>query len=349
MSQSLALLLWVAIAWGLFALFAALAELYDRSGWRLPAGAEDANLPRRFRLGIALGAGACLACAVAVVVQTDRPLLMAGMVVQGALMAAAGVTDLHKYRLPLPVTVGGIVMACVVAAVAAMPVGWLALGAVWSSVLIIAHMRMTGGAMGWGDHLALLWIGLAAPMVGVFAVLTGHCITLLCAKLSGWGHRPVPIGGAWLLAGAVLFALPSAFLNGTQAVRAPAQTRAAAIAIQPAAVAVTRSMRLRVLSSVLREAGFVTAKVAFAKDRAERERAARAASIRVMELARAAARAEDPGELRASRLLNDLARALGRYDLAGVDALSQQRAELLQLLSVGLDPRARAGREMARP
>ena len=349
MNQWLVFLLWLAIAWGLFALFAVLSELYDRAGWQLPVGAEDANLPRRLRVGIVLGGSACLVCVVAVVLQTDRPLLIGSMIVQGALMAAAGVTDLHKYRLPLPVTVGGIVMALAVAAVAAMPVEWVALGAVWSCVLVVVHARLTHGKMGWGDHLATFWIGLAAPLVGMLAVLTGHCATLLCARLTGWGRRPVPIGGAWLLACAMLFALPTAFHTGARVVQLQAGTSAAALGFQSAQRNSTGLARGRVLRDVLREAGFLTAKVAFANDHAGRVQAAHDAAVRVTELAQMAAWAEDPGDQRGSHLLNDLARALDRYDLIGIDALSQQRAELLDSLSVGVELRVSFGRDMARP
>lgn len=349
MTLLLACALWMLIAWGLFALFAALSELYDRAGWRLPAGAEDANLTRRLRVGIVLGGGACLVCVVAVVVQTDRPLIMTGLVAQGALMAAAGVTDLHKFRLPLPATLGGIALALALATMLAVPVEIVALGGLWACVLVLVHARMTGNRMGWGDHLATLWIGLAAPMVGVFAILAGHCATALCARLTGWSKRPVPIGGAWLLSCAMLFALPSSLQNGAKAERPLPEIRAAALEFGPAGRIATTTARHRVLRDVLREAGFLTAGIAFEKDRAGRRRAAQHAAVRVTELAQLAAWAEHPGDQSPSRLLNDLARALDRYDLESIDALSQERARLVDALPDGSQPLASVGREMARP
>jgi hypothetical protein len=127
-----------------------------------------------------------------------------------------------------------------------------------------------------------------------------------------------------------------------------AAKRAAAIEIQPAGRELAQSGRLRILHTMLREAGFHTAKVAFAKGRAGREQAARAAAILVRDLARVAHGAETAGDQRASRLLSDLARALETYDLAGVDALSQQRAELLNEMFAGLEPHARVGRDVTR-
>lgn len=189
---------WSVAATGLGALVfwitATAAMRYDLVGWTLPAGTEAANLRMRRYVAAALGAGA-----VAVASMSMR----APLVCQCVLMGAAAVSDFARFRLPLPLTVGGMVYALAVTRAADLPF------AVIEAAVFLLLLRMLRADVGGGDAMAAVWIVLAAPWHGAAAICIGHATWLMAARICDPQRmvRRAPIGGAWLLAAAWLLPL----------------------------------------------------------------------------------------------------------------------------------------------
>jgi hypothetical protein len=175
-----------------FAVATLVSLRYDAAGWELPDGIASADLRRRRDVGVALGAAAAaLAC------QSSRAALACSVV----LMAAAAVNDFARFRLPLPLTIVGIVSAA--ARLVQNEPGEL-FAAVLPAIASIALLRRLRLDIGGGDVLAAVWIMLAVPWLGPAAMFVGHAIWLVLARrFDARGVvRRAPIGGVWLMAAA---------------------------------------------------------------------------------------------------------------------------------------------------
>ncbi len=321
-----------------FAAFVIACERYDRAAWRPPAGSENANWARRFKVAISCGALGVCACALFTSRTLHAPVVQILLVVQAALMAAAGATDIHKYRLPLPATLGGIALTALTAYFGAAPPMLLALGLGWAGLITVANIVLTRGRMGWGDHIAMLWLGLAAPQTGLLAVVIGQCAVAGAVRLSGWGRRPVPIGGAWLLAGALVLALPSLPARPNTPVAAASMRAAEQMLRAGVNSATAGSASDYKLLALLEQAGDATAAVAFARNR---RAAARIAAGQVRVIHRGLPVASDADVVETSRILAVLAAALDSYDMAAIAVANDARADLVTRLSFGADSQGR--------
>jgi hypothetical protein len=314
---------------GFFALSWLAQEYGRRTGWQTPEGSEASDWALRHQLALALGAAAMGVCAVvcAQVIETwpARALFMA----QAALMAAAGASDLRKFHLPLPLSLAGIALGIVMAAVIQPPLFVVLFGLLWAVAVIALHMLASKGSMQLGDHLATLWIALVMPLNGMIAILAGDLANVILARVKGLRGRRIAAAGPWLLIAAALLALPPYF-----AWLQPPAPPASQVPIAPPAASAPASRDALLLTLDL--AGDQTARVALAADRAGRVAQARVAAGHVQTLAGYARKAgADAPTLDA---LDALADALARYDVAAVRAATAQIAQQHAALSRMSEP-----------
>jgi hypothetical protein len=295
-----------------FGLLAAFGLRYDLAWAGPPAGAPAVARPRT---ALIVGT-ACVIVAALGALSQAAPIEARGIALaQAALMAAAAVCDWRKWQLPLPFTLAGIGLGVVGLALACSPLLWgLAVVTVLAALAINA--LATAGTLQGGDVLATLWIGLALPGIGLLAFALGQAGLGVARLLGRWPRATrAPVGGAWLMAGAALLALP-----GLPAL------------IEPAMVVVPASPRITAQSApapraewraAARVAADATAWVAFAERGTERVARASEAAARVRVLAGAP---DAPAELVGA--LSDLAAALETYDLAAIRAASARLSDL---------------------
>ncbi|MEO6060737.1 MAG: hypothetical protein ABIQ99_02230 [Thermoflexales bacterium] len=310
-----------------------LAHQYGlRMGWKPPDETPAMKRISRRAFGFALGGLAVLLCAGFAVTFIGNWPGRVLAVAQAVLLASAGASDLHRFQLPLPVTMAGIILAVVSWQVVGMPVIFVLFGVFWAAVIIAAHVLLSKGSMQLGDHLATVWIALAMPVNGMLAVLIGDTANVVYARARRLQGQKLAAAGAWLVAAAALMAVPPYFLWTSRLPdAAPASSRPAI----PAATASARDMEIAQARNVLIQlselAAEDTARVALAEDRAERIAAAKTAGASVARLA-SAAQSLASGSAIAEGLV-DLARALEAYDVDAVrDAslrLGQEREKLL--------------------
>jgi hypothetical protein len=181
---------------------------FDARSWTVPTGADAANLRRRRDSGIALGAGA-VACAVQTA--SGDALHRALMVCQVLVMAVAAVNDFARFRLPLPTTISGGLLAVTAALQHALWPWNVIFALVAGGALVLAYRWLARADLGGGDELALCWVVLADPFHGPAAICAGQAVLALVIRLSDPRRavRRVPIGGAWLMAAAWLLPLLS--------------------------------------------------------------------------------------------------------------------------------------------
>lgn len=167
---------------------------YGVAGWALPLGVEAANLSMRRCVGVALGAGAVAAASMT---------LQPSMILQIVLMSAAAVNDFARFRLPLPLTIGGI--ACALAGGVESDLPFV----ICEAAVFVGLLRILRMDVGGGDVLAAVWIVAAAPWHGAAAICVGHAAWLAAAHIIDPQRRVLraPIGGAWLMATAWLLPL----------------------------------------------------------------------------------------------------------------------------------------------
>jgi hypothetical protein len=351
-----------------------LANVYSRrTGWQPPAGTASTDWTLRRNLGIGLGALAVCAGALACSLwEQDWPgrLLIAA---QAAVLAAAGASDLRRFHLPLPLTLAGVALAVATALVTRPPVMLMLTGLIWALVVVLLHGLLSKGSMQLGDHLATVWIALAAPLNGMLAVAAGDFANAVLARVKSLKGRKVAAAGAWLIWAAVFVGLPPYvvwFAQRPQAggpppvaarvqelgeesptstgswppaySAAPARpmTRTIDAGFDTLTNTVTSSEINTVTNTVLIRlaewAGDYTAEVAFADQRADRIWAARQAAENVRRLAELAQQIA-PGSGVAGDLY-DLASALSDYDLAGVRDASQRLADERERFSFRFAP-----------
>jgi hypothetical protein len=365
----LAAVVLVAVALAAYALVAWLANAYSRrTGWQPPSGTDGMNWTLRRNVGVNLGALAvgvsALFCALWVAEWPARLFIVA----QAAVMAAAGASDLRRFHLPLPLTLAGFGLAIAGVIVTGLPVLFVLFGLVWAAVVILLHALLSKGSMQLGDHLATLWIAMAAPLNGLIAVAAGDFANVLLARVKGLRGRKVAAAGTWLICAALMVGLPPyvvLFAGRSQTgslpqAAAPAEDEVLDLAVPTSAspetsvgvepvpadatavVTTTDVMMLGMtpvtataLITLSEWAGDQTASVALEDQRAERVMAARRAAGEVARLAVFAARIAPGSTVAAS--LADLATALNVYDVDGVRnaslALVEEREQLTLRLS----------------
>ena len=186
---------------------------YDAEKWRVPDGCGAANVRLRREVGVALGAGASAATALLSFDAALAPSLRAAMICQSVLMAAAAVNDFARFRLPLPLTIVGALMALTIALMRDEPLLRIGASAALAVALMVAYRRVVRADLGGGDEFALCWIAAAAPFQGVLAICLGQALLTLAVKIFDRRRRVrrVPIGGAWLAAAAWLLPLLAAW------------------------------------------------------------------------------------------------------------------------------------------
>ncbi len=314
-----------------------LAHQYGlRMGWKPPEETQGSKRVSRRSIGIALGGIAVLICAGSAAAYIGNWPSRVLALTQAVLLASAGASDVHRFQLPLPVTLAGIILAVVSWQVIGMPVIFVVFGLFWAAVIIAAHALLSKGSMQLGDHLATLWIALAMPVNGMLAILIGDTANMVYARAKRLQGKKLAAAGTWLVTAAALMAVPPYFLWTSRVPEAiPASTRPAI----PVATASSRDREVAQARNVLIRLSEVaaedTARVALADDRAERVAAAKTAGASVSRLA-SVAQALAPGSATAEGLV-DLARALEAYDVDAVrDAslrLGLEREKLLTLTS----------------
>lgn len=300
-------------------------------GWKPPDETPATKRISRRAIGIALGGLAVVLCAGFAVTFIGSWLGRVLAMAQAVLLASAGASDVHRFQLPLPVTMAGIILAVVSWQVIGVPVIFILFGLFWAAIIIAAHALLSKGSMQLGDHLATVWIALAMPVNGMLAVLIGDTANVVYARARRLQGQKLAAAGAWLVAAAALMAAPPYFLWTSRLPEAaPASSRRAI----PAVTASARDMEIAQARNVLIQlselAAEDTARVALVEDRAERVAAAKTAGASVSRLA-SAAQSVASGSTTVEGLV-DLARALDTYDVDAVREaslrLGQEREKL---------------------
>ena len=298
-------------------------------GWSTPEVMTGSTLVRRRLIGAALGGLALVVCAafetLFLATWSVRALIMA----QAVLMAAAGASDLHRFQLPLPLTLVGMIMAMVTLRVTDTPLIFVVFGLIWSVIIIGAHALLSKGSMQLGDHLSTIWIALAMPVNGMLAIVIGDAVNALYAGVRRLKGRQIAAAGTWLIAATALLALPSYFFWFDREL--PTHSAQPIVAVLPSPTAPGPGARSRdvmlLLSTIATED---TAGVALMTDREGRISSAYAAGLRVQRLA-SIAQLLEPQSITAIGL-KDLAVALKAYDVDAVrDASAQLANEREQL------------------
>jgi hypothetical protein len=203
-----------------------------------------------------------------------------------------------------------------------------------------------------GDHIATVWIALAAPLNGLVAVMAGDSANVALVHIKGLRGKKVAAAGAWLICASALSGLPpyfawftstspSSVLNQT-----PLPTLATAIDTQhPAPSSTQQMLAAAALIKLAGWAGEHTARVASHNQRAERIVAARNESAYVARYAMLAKQIA-PGSGVATEL-EALAAALNTYDVEGVRGASLKLAEEQQTLAALVDAQQARSTQLA--
>ena len=337
-----------------YAVLAWLGNLYSlRTHWQPPAGSPDPD--DRARRSITLGLGALSAavgglCIAGWVAPWPVRLVMA---FESALLAAAGASDLRRFHLPLPFTLSGIGVALVIAVVAQLPGFLLLFGLGWALVVMLLHVFTSKGSMQLGDHIATLWIALAAPFNGLIAVVAGDFANAIWARVKDLRGKKVAAAGAWLIGAAVLAGMPPYLTWFPPAAQTVAPVDSVAVAPMPVAtllpvaaalptatpqaVTLRQAMTAEALITLSEWAGERTGRVGLLAQRDARVANAQQVSGEVARYAIAAGEIAPGTEM--ALALKDLSTALKTYDVDQVrdasERMAQQR-ELLEPLAVAL-------------
>jgi hypothetical protein len=317
-----------------------------RTGWQTPEGTDANDWAMRQRVGITLGGLAVVVCAIGCGILMTNWLTRGLVLAQAAVMAAAGASDLRRFHLPLPLSVLGIALAVASLVIMRISPLMLAFALAWALAVIVLHALLSRGSMQLGDHIATIWIALAMPFNGMFAVVLGDFANVILVKAKGLRGKKVAAAGAWLLFAAALVALPpyvawftnrqsqqTASDSGTVA-SAYVQTLAPDLPLVAMVPQVGASHpHAPTLVVLLDLAGDHTASVALEETREGRVTKAGEAAVQVAHLAGYAR------QLGATAKTVDalvwLSQALANYDLAGVRGataqIAQERAALSKL------------------
>jgi hypothetical protein len=179
-----------------------------RTGWKTPQGTEETDWTLRRNVAFMLGLIASLLCAVGSALWLTSLTAQLVATGEGALMAAAGASDLRRFHLPLPFTMGGIAIAIAVAFAMQTPLFIMLFALGWALALILLHAVVSKGSMQLGDHIATIWIALVLPFNGMLALLAGDFANVILARVKGLKGKKVAAAGAWLIVCAALVGVP---------------------------------------------------------------------------------------------------------------------------------------------
>jgi hypothetical protein len=327
-------------ALGVYAGLVWLANEYSRrTNWQIQHDGASYDWTLRRNTAIALGVVAVCAGAIFTTFWITDWLARCFVMGQAALMAAAGASDLRRFHLPLPFTLTGIGIALAGAYFSHMPTYMLLFALGWAALSILLHILASRGSIQLGDHIAMLWIALAAPYNGLLAVVMGDLANVVMARVKGLRGKKVAAAGAWLVCTAALIALPPYFAWFTPrfatTTLTPSLPQARAPLIQRVQIpltttqATTATLQMvdteNMLISLAETAGDHTASVALANDHEGRAIAARSAARDVAQIA--------PGN-DITATLHELALALDTFDIGKVRDISAKLADQRQQLTV---------------
>ena len=196
-----------------YAFLMGLSAWYARvTHWEPPAGNQANDWALRHRLGLILGAIAIVICAIGstlwLVTWPMRILTM----IQAALLAVAGASDIQRFHLPLPLTMLGIGVAVAGLLLISVSTFYLLFALVWVVVIITLHALVSKGSMQLGDHIATIWIALASPANGFIAIAMGDIANVIFARVKGLKGKKVAAAGAWLICATAIAATPPYFV-----------------------------------------------------------------------------------------------------------------------------------------
>ncbi len=266
----------------------------------------------------------------------------------GVIMAVSAANDFRRFRLPLPLTFVGLAISIALLIIGPYPFAIVLLALGWAAVMVLIHRFVAKSGMAFGDIIALFWIALSSPFNGLVAVFVGQLVLDILARVVGWKRdkKRIPIGGAWLLAAALLLGfkqwpvliLPSVAAAPGYSTQAAADGTRLTAELLFGAGGFTQE-GLQTLRSIANEAAYLTGKLSFETDRSTRIAKARAASDRVRQLQGYAMATDVPRTVKASvaGALDDLAIALKQYDVDGVRIASGRLAERRAVIAKLLD------------
>jgi hypothetical protein len=328
----------LALALFTLAVYAALAwlgSLYSkRTGWQPPAGSPNPDSPGRRNFTLGLGAVSAVVGAVCCALWVNPWPARLLMGCETALLAAAGASDLRRFQLPLPFTLLGIVSAVAIDVLAQWPTFVLLFALAWAFVVMLVHALTSKGSMQLGDHIATLWIALAAPFNGLIAVAAGDFANVVLARVKDLRGKKVAAAGAWLIFAAVFAALPPYLTWFARAPHTSVPQNKAMVSEAPTvavpAYTVEQAYTAETLITLSQWAGDHAGRVGLLTQRNARVAEAKQQADEIARYA-AAAQTVAPGSAM-TQALSDLASALRTYNVALVrdasERMAQQRTEL---------------------
>jgi hypothetical protein len=318
-------------------------DTYNAHDWSVPKGTEDSNWALRRKVGYTLGALGIAATVVCAILFEAQPMIRALLCGQATVMAVAGCSDLRYFRLPLPLMFVGIGFAVLLIANRGWPLTITAISIGWAVALIVVLAVVAKAGIALGDQIVMFWIALASPFNGLISVMFGQLTMDLLGRIVGWKaqKKRVPIGGAWLLATALVLAAPQfpQLMNGLAA-NAPVLAGEIETASQPTHETLFQAKQftpqgLRSLTRISQEASYLTGRISFEETRSARIALARTSAERITVLQQEALLLGMPADVKVpiARSLGQLSQALRTYDLdlvRGVSAdIAAQRDRLV--------------------
>ncbi len=333
MADVVALILFTLAAYAALAWF---GSFYSRrTHWEPPAGSPDPDNRARRNLTLAVGTLSALVGAVCVAQWVGPWPARLVMAFEAALMAATGASDLRRFQLPLPFTLMGICLALVAFFITHSSGILLIFGLIWALVVIVLHALTTKGSMQLGDHIATVWIALAAPFNGLIAVAVGDFANGVLVRVKDLRGKKVAAAGAWLISAAMLVALPPYLTWFAPAAQTTTPEDTNVIVRVPLQItpSITReqAMSAEALITLSEWAGDRTGRVGLASQHEVRIADAKQAALQVACYADVAEQIAPESEM--TKALKDLVTALDVYDTASVRDASERMAEQRELLS----------------
>ncbi|HEY3291714.1 MAG TPA: hypothetical protein VGK87_16395 [Anaerolineae bacterium] len=337
----MSIVLLVGLCTAVYVVLFLLGNLYSVStGWTTPAGTESTDWVLRRNVAFALGLLSSIVCAVGSSLFLSGATAQLVAIGEGALLAAAGASDLRRFHLPLPFTVGGIAIAIAVAFAMQTPLFIMFFAVGWALALILLHAVVSKGSMQLGDHIATLWIALVLPFNGMLALLAGDLANVILARVKGLKGKKVAAAGAWLIFCAALVGIPpyvtwrgsptTQDIQQKQVLDASAGIMAAGTL--SAGLAPWQTPVTGALLTLTEWAGDASARVILAAPGQPRENTSLLASHDVARYAALAHQIARGTDTQIATALDDLATALAHYDVDGVgDANLRLRVERLRL------------------
>jgi hypothetical protein len=318
-----------------YAMLVWLGNVYSRrTHWEPPAGSPDPDDRTRRNLIFVLGALPAFAGAVCVTLWVGTWPARLLMACESALMAATGASDLRRFQLPLPFTLLGICLALVTLFTTQVPGVLLLFGLIWALIVIGLHIFTTKGSIQLGDHIATLWIALAAPFNGLIAIAVGDLANVVLARVKDLRGKKVAAAGAWLISAAVLVAVPpylTWFSPLAQRAAAPEETIVKVpIEVTPT-ITPQQAMTADALITLSEWAAETTGRVGLAPQHAARVADAKLAADQVARYAGVAEQIAPQADM--TKSLWALVTALKTYDVASVRETGERMAQQRELLA----------------